>query len=106
MSIDPLDTATALARVEDRAVHDVRRCPGDIGIRAHVSGVVAAQLEVDGDDAVGRRAADGEAAAGRAGEADLSDLGELDDGLELVSAAEVEDLQDVFGEAGVVKGFF
>lgn len=105
MHVNPLKTAAALARVEDCAIDNVPRRPGNVRISADVGGVIAAELEVDGDNAVGGCATDGETSARGASEADLSDLGELDDGLELVAAAEVEDLEDVLGEAGVVECF-
>ena len=45
MHIDPLDPATALARIEHRAVHQHIDGPIQVGIIHHIAGVFAAQFQ-------------------------------------------------------------
>ena len=104
MDVDALDAAAALPGVEDGAIDKGCRCPCQVCVGAHVCRVIAAELEINRHDAVRGGASNSETAPCRPCEADVPDLGELDDSLKLNSAAEVHNLQHVLGESSFVKG--
>ena len=68
MDVDPLDAAAALARVEAGAVDQVLDRVGEVGVLADIGRVLAAQLQVGGDEGLAGRCLHGVARRHRAGE--------------------------------------
>ena len=72
----------------------------EVGVGEDHVGGLAAELERDALDRVGGAAHDSDADLGRAGEADLGDVGVLDEPLADDGAFADEDVHDAFGDAG------
>jgi hypothetical protein len=102
VDVDPLDPAAALAGVEAGAVDEILDRVGEVGVVADVGGVLAAELEVSGDQGAARRRLDRVAARHAAGEADeagLATAGEAERRL----MVEVEVLEHARRHAGRVE---
>jgi len=101
--VDPLDPATRLTGVEERSVGQVRGGVVQVGVGSDVAGVLAAQLQADLDEPLGRRPLDGAATLDRAGEVHVADARVADhvgDGV----VAQVKRLDHAVGHAGLAKG--
>ena len=55
VDIDALDAAAGLPAVEERAVDQILDRVRQVGVGADIGGVLAAELEADADETVGRR---------------------------------------------------
>lgn len=99
--VHPLHSTAALARVEDGAIHKLSSHVRDVRIGADISGVISAEFEVYRDDSASDCFADAETARCGAGERDELDLGELDDLVEHIGRADVDELEDVGRETGL-----
>ena len=98
LHVNALDRAARLAGVEERAVDEVLDRRGERRIGAHVSGVLAAELEAGRDEALARGALHGVPAADRPGERDERDALVLDHARHLL-VIEVQELEHAFGQA-------
>ena len=102
VDIDALDAAAGLPGVEERAVDEVLDRVREIGIRAHVRRVLAAEFETDADEAAGRGALDRCTTSNRAGEGDVADVLVRDETCcRLV--AHVQELQQAVRQAGLAR---
>ena len=100
---DPRPRAAVLARVVE---HGVRRGGGgllEVGVGEDDVGRLAAELERDALDRPGRAAHHLLPDLGRAGEADLGDVGVLDQPLPDDRALADDDVDDALGEAGLER---
>ena len=97
--VDPLDRAAGLTAVEERAVGEVLDRVLEIGIRSHVRGVLAAQLQSDLEKAPRARLLHAASAGDRAGEAHKVDRAAVDDSGGRV-VAEVQMLEQTRGQPG------
>ena len=97
MHVDPLDRATGLAAVEERAVGEVLDGMLQIGVRAYVGGILAAKLQADREKAARSRFLHALSAGHRAGEAHEVDLAAVDDAGGRV-VAEVQVLEHARGQ--------
>src|SRR6185503_18101575 len=98
VDVDPFDAAAGLAGIEVAAVDQVLDRELEVGIRAHVGGILAAELEAGGDEAPGGGLLDGVAAGNRTGEGDESDA-RVGDGLRHLVVAQVQELEHAVGQA-------
>jgi hypothetical protein len=69
LHIDTFNAAAALARVEERTIHQVLDRVIELRIGAHIGRILTAELQADRGECAGRRMLDGTPALHRAGEA-------------------------------------
>lgn len=105
MHINPLNRAATLPRVKHRAINNLLGGKFDIHVCAYVCRVLTAQLEAQRENTFGRCFAQPDPALGRAGEGDGGDLGDLDNLVQSIRAADVDQLQDVRGQASLGEDF-
>ncbi len=103
LDIDTLDPATGLARVEEGAVDQGRDRVVDVGVGAHVTRVLAAQLQPRADEALRGGGLHLVPGLDRAGEGDEVHPG-IADHAKRVLMAEMEVLEHALGQAGLDEG--
>jgi hypothetical protein len=105
INIDALDTATALARVEDGTINNFFGSPCQINIGSDVCGVLSTELKSNsGVHSFACSLLYGKTTSNGAGETDELNVGVLDKLLNLLEVTAVEVLNDVLGKASFVKG--
>ena len=99
--VDALDAAAALARIEEGAVDEVLDGVVEIGVRAHIGRVLAAELEPERGEGARRCALDGAPAGDGAGEVAVIDEAGAENAARLV-VAEIQVLEQALRQAGPV----
>lgn len=105
MDINPLDGATALARVEDGTIDKFCSGISQVGIRPHICCVIPTELKVKGNGPVCSSLSDRQPSGGGPGEAHALDLRRLDQALHHLRTPGLDDLEDIAGEPRLIKGF-
>ena len=100
---DPAAGAAVLAGVVEHRAGHAGRGRFEVGVGEHDVGALAAELERDPLQRVGRAAHDVLADRGRPGEADLGDVGMVDQPLAGRRSVADDDVEDALGDAGLER---
>src|SRR6185312_10336738 len=104
MNIDPPDSAARLAGVEEGAVHQILDRMSEIRVLADIGRIIAAELETNGNEAIGGGPLDRRAAGHRSSERDATEAAVADETLR-IRVRQMQHLKEARRQARLHKAF-